>query len=137
MTDVKFMYNNKEYILNEENCSGFYNDEERPVEGLDFDDVMELLSNELPYIDTEYFNQTCELCRFKQPEGMKTYAFMELSFSIFTKEGKYISSSLTKGYEDMSYGKLERNGKVDSMYIVMVVICPNCNDYTIELSWIK
>lgn len=137
MLKAKFNHNKKEYILNEANCSGYYNDEEKPIEGLEFEEIINLLNKEVPYVDTEFFDTTCENCHFAKPEGLKTYPFMELSFSVFAKEGQYVMSSLSEDYEELSFNKLERRGLVDSMYIVMVVICPECNDYTVELVWVK
>ena len=34
MSEYKFNYEDKEYVLNENNCSGLINDEEKPVKGI-------------------------------------------------------------------------------------------------------
>lgn len=57
MKNYKFVYNNKEYELGEENCSFIINDEKQPVIGIDRDNLIELLcQREIVDFDIEYYD---------------------------------------------------------------------------------
>ena len=45
MSEYKFNYDEKEYILNEDNCSGLLNDEEKPVKNINLSNIIDGLSN--------------------------------------------------------------------------------------------
>lgn len=42
--EYKFIHNDKEYILKEENCEGIFFDEDNEVTGLSLDTILETLS---------------------------------------------------------------------------------------------
>ena len=44
MSEYKFTYDEKEYILNEDNCSGLLNDEEKPVKNINLSNIIELIT---------------------------------------------------------------------------------------------
>ena len=66
-------------------------------------------------------------------EKEKFFPFLEYHFYIYTKDGKYVISTIDKDYEGKSFNKLSRAGLVDDSYIVSVIICKHCNDYIIQI----
>ena len=40
MSEYKFTYDEKEYILNNDNCSGLINDEEKPVKNINLSNII-------------------------------------------------------------------------------------------------
>ncbi|MGL4773573.1 MAG: DUF3785 family protein [Clostridium sp.] len=131
--EYKFKFNNKEYILNEENFDGFFNDEENPIEGLDWEGVIELLNNsEEISFRREYFGSCCPECKFEKGEK-KVFKFLEYFFYAYSKNNKFVISSISKDYENTSYNKLNLMGEVDNSYLVRIFICENCGIYTIEV----
>jgi hypothetical protein len=134
MKSYKFTYNNKEYELGENNCSDIMNDEEKPITGIERETILELLSQqEVVDFDIEYYDQSCQNCLFGEKEKSKYFKFLEYHFFIYSKKGKYIVSSISKDYEDMTYSKLLKQGIVDNSYIVSVIVCVECGDYSIEI----
>jgi hypothetical protein len=134
MKSYKFTYNNKEYELGENNCSDIMNDEEKPITGIERETILELLSQqEVVDFDIEYYDQSCQNCLFGEKEKSKYFKFLEYHFFIYSKKGKYIVSSISKDYEDTTYSKLLKQGIVDNSYIVSVIVCVECGDYSIEI----
>lgn len=63
MNNFKFKFREKEYELNESNCSGLLNDEEKPVSNIDLDEVLRLLNqDENIDFDLEYYQEACPEC---------------------------------------------------------------------------
>jgi hypothetical protein len=134
MSNYKFVFKDKEYELGEDNFQFMQNDEETPVEGVEREDILNLLqgSSEVDF-DMAYYDKACESCRAGREEKAKVFKFLEYHFFIFTKEGRYVVSNISKEYEGTSFTRLEREGKVDNSYIVSIVVCENCGEYSIDI----
>lgn len=134
MKEFKFVYDNKEYELREVNCSCLINDEEQPVMGIEKSNIIELLSQqEICDFDIEYYDEPCRNCLSGEKEKSKYFKFLEYHFYIYTKKGSYVISSISKEYQDTSYNKLFKKGIVDNSYIISIIVCVNCGDYSIEI----
>ena len=128
----KFYYNEKEYELNEKNFKEFYNDEEKPVIGIDTDKVINILNNnENVNVEKAYYGECCETCKEGKVEEKKFFDYLEINFYIFTKNGEFVISNIEKEYEGLSFNKLLKQKKVDNSYIVTVSICKYCGEYSI------
>lgn len=134
MEKYRFIYKNKEYELGEDNCSYVINDEENPATGIERSDILELLGQqETVDFDLEYYDQPCQNCKAGKKEKDKYFKFLEYHFFIFTKKSRYVISSISKEYEDISFSKLLKQGIADNSYIVSVMVCSECGDYSIEI----
>lgn len=134
MNVYKFNYEDKEYILSENNCSDLINDEEKPVRGINITKIIEMLNNaESVDFDIEYYQEACPECLAGVKEKQKFFGFLEYHFYIFTKNGDYIISDIDKEYKGLSFNKLSRQGKVDDSYIVSIIVCEECQDYIIQI----
>lgn len=134
MEKYKFVYNNKEYELGESNCSYVINDEEHPVEGIEKENILELLSQcEAVEFDLEHYDQPCQNCLAGKKEKAKYFKFLEYHFFIFTKKSRYVISNISKEYENKSYNKLAKERIVDNSYVVSIAVCIECGDYSIEI----
>nr|UWI48984.1 DUF3785 domain-containing protein [Clostridioides difficile] len=134
MSSYKFIYEDKEYLLKEDNCSALINDEESPIQGISISKIIDILneSEEVDF-DIEYYQEACPLCLEGVKEKKKFFPFLEYHFYIFSKDGKYVISNISSDYKGMSFNKLSRANKVDNSYIVSVIICENCQDYIIQI----
>lgn len=134
MSVFKFNYEEDECVLENKNCSGFINDEEKPVEGLTLDIILELLNNaqEVDF-DVEYYQEACPACLKGVAEKEKFFPFLEYHFYVYTKDKKFVISDINKEYEGLSFNKLSRKNKVDDSYIVSVIVCKNCLDYIVQI----
>lgn len=132
--DYKFTYDDNVYELKGSNFSDLINDEEIPVKGITREDILRLLS-EYEDVDFElaYFDQACQKCFAGREEKAKYFKFLEYYFYIFTKNGDYVISSIDKEYENTSFNKLLKEKKVDNSYIVSVLVCANCKEYSIVI----
>jgi Protein of unknown function (DUF3785) len=131
MTSYKFSYEDKEYELKEENCDYINNEE---VEDLQISTVIDLLNkNEEVDFSVEYYDTCCDECRFNRKDDTKFFQFLEYHFYIFTKDNKYVLSSISKEYENITFGSLIKEKKVDNSYIVSVLVCKNCETWSIEV----
>jgi len=132
--DYKFTYEDNLYELNENNFAGLINDEEKPVKGIDKDDILKLLneSEEVDF-DLAYFDQACQKCFAGREEKAKFFKFLEYYFYIFTKKGEYVISSISKEYENTSFNKLLKSKQADNSYIVSVLVCSSCKEYSIVI----
>lgn len=132
--EYKFVFDEKEYILNEENLDYFVNDEEKPVENLDLNKVLEIMNNsdEVDF-SKEYFDLPCGICKEGVAEKKKFFPFLGYNFYVYTKNQEFVISSIDKEYEGLTFNKLERAGKVDNSYIVLVNVCKNCGSYSVEI----
>ena len=134
MSSYKFNYEDKEYILSEQNCSALINDDEKPVSGITKSDIIEILNKaENVDFDIEYYQEACPECLAGVKEKQKFFGFLEYHFYIFTKDGKYVISDISDDYKGLSFNKLSRANKVDDSYIVSIIICENCQDYIIQI----
>lgn len=134
MSNYELNYNDKKYLLNEDNCSGLINDEEKPVKGIDIRNIIDILNNSDKIdFDMEYYQEACPECLAGVKEKQKFFGFLEYHFYIFTKKGEYVISDISKDYEGLSFNKLSRQNKVDDSYIVSIIICESCNDYIIQI----
>ncbi|MCC0696167.1 DUF3785 domain-containing protein [Clostridioides sp. ES-S-0048-02] len=134
MSLYKFIYENKEYLLKEDNCSALINDEESPIQEISIPKIIEILNeSEDVDFDIEYYQEACPLCLEGVKEKKKFFPFLEYHFYIFSKDGKYVISNISSDYKGMSFNKLSRANKVDNSYIVSVIICENCQDYIIQI----
>ncbi|WP_018589338.1 DUF3785 family protein [Terrisporobacter glycolicus] len=131
----KFNYDEKEYILNDENFDELINDDDKPVKDIDKDMIIELINNSLEEIifDEEFYIEACPKCLKGIKEKEKFFPFLEYHFYIYTKEGKYVISTIDKDYKGKSFNKLSRLNLVDDSYIVSIIICKHCNDYIIQM----
>lgn len=133
MSEYKFTYDEKEYILNEDNCSGLLNDEEKPVKNINLSNIIELLKENDNDFDVEYYQEACPECLAGVKEKEKFFPFLEYHFYIYTKNQEYVISDISKDYEGLSFNKLSRSNKVDDSYIVSIIICKNCGDYIVQI----
>lgn len=134
MSVYKFNYNEKEYILSQESCSGLVNDDEKPVKGIEISDVIDLLnSSDKVDFDIEYYQEACPECLAGVKEKQKFFGFLEYHFYIFTKNGEYVISDISSDYQGLSFNKLSRQNKVDDSYIVSIIVCESCQDYTVQI----
>lgn len=135
MESYKFTFEDKSYELGEGNFDGFINDEEKPVEGINEEDIINLLngSEEVDF-GVEYYEEKCPDCPEDKERKSRFSKFLEYHFYIFTLKGKHVISTISKEYENLSFKKLLKQGRVDGSYIVSVIVCVDCGSYTIELS---
>lgn len=130
----KFKYNEKEYILNEQNLEYFVNDEVNPIMDVNEEKIIEILNNsDKVDFSKAYFDLPCENCKTGLEEKKKFFDFLELNFYIYAKDRKFVISTLDKKYEGLSYNKLQKSGKVNQSYIVIIDVCKNCGNYSIEI----
>ena len=89
MSNYELNYNDKKYLLNEDNCSGLINDEEKPVKGIGINNIIDILnkSNKIVF-DIEYYQEACPECLAGVKEKQKFFGFLEYHFYIFTKKGE-------------------------------------------------
>lgn len=130
-----FENENKEFALKNDNCLELVNDDEKPVEGFDVEETINLLANSRKDVDfeNEFYQEACPSCMNGVKEKQKFFKFLEYHFYIYTNKGKYVISDISKDYEGKSFNKLSRAGEVDDSYIVSVIVCDNCSDYIIQI----
>lgn len=131
---LKFVYDEKEYVLEKDKNVCLLNDEEKPVKGLSLDDILDMLGNleEIDF-DTQYYKEACVECLAGVKEKQKFFPFLEYHFYIFTKNQNFVISDIQKEYEGQSFNKLLKAKKVDDSYIVSLIICKNCQDTLIQI----
>ena len=97
--------------------------------------IIELLNNSPEEIifDEEFYIEACPKCLKGIKEKEKFFPFLEYHFYIYTKDGKYVISTIDKDYKGKSFNKLSRANLVDDSYIVSMIICKHCNDYIIQI----
>lgn len=134
MQNYKFEFNNRTYELLEENYDYFANDEEYPVNGIEKDQIIALI-NEADEVnfDLEYYDNPCDKCLAGKKEKAKVFKFLECHFFMFTKEGNYVISNISKEFKNTSATQLFKLGKVDNSFIVSIAVCENCGSYSIEI----
>lgn len=132
--DYKFIFNDKEYILNNETLEAFTNDEVNEVKGVDSELILSLMNDckEIEF-DKTYYNICCDNCKIGKEEKAKVFEYLEYHFYIYTKDLEYVISNISKEYEGQTFTRLERSGKVDNSFIVTVIVCSNCGNFVIEI----
>ena len=132
--DFKFKYNEKEYILNEQNLEYFVNDEVNPIMDVNEEKIIEILNNsDKVDFSKAYFDLPCENCKTGLEEKKKFFDFLGFNFYIYAKDRKYVVSTLDREYEGMSFNRLQKSGKVNESYIVIINVCKHCGSYSIEI----
>jgi RNase P subunit RPR2 len=130
----KFDFDEKEYILEENNLEYFVNDENEELEGIDVERVLELLSNSNKVdFQRAYYESYCSNCKDGKEEKKKIFDFLEFYFYAYGKDNKFITSSIDNEYQKKSFTRLNREGVVDKSYLVTVIVCKNCGTYSIEV----
>ena len=134
MNSYKFNYDDIEYTLSQENCRDLIYDDEKPVSGISVSDIIDILNKaDSVDFDIEYYQEACPECLAGVKENQKFFGFLEYHFYIFTKNGKYVISDISKEYKGFSFNKLSRAYKVDDSYIDILIICEKCQDYIIQI----
>ena len=77
--------------------------------------------------------EACPKCLAGVKEKEKFFPFLEYHFYIYTKDGKYVISTIDKDYKGKSFNKLYRANLVDDSYIVSIIVCKHCEDYIIQI----
>ena len=132
--EFKFKYNEKEYILNEQNLEYFVNDEVNPIMDVNEEKIKEILNNsDKVDFSKAYFDLPCENCKTGLEEKKKFFDFLGFNFYIYAKDRKYVVSTLDREYEGMSFNRLQKSGKVNESYIVIINVCKHCGSYSIEI----
>ena len=132
--EFKFKYNEKEYILNEENLEYFVNDEVNPIVDVNEERIIEILNNsDKVDFSKAYFDLPCENCKTGVEEKKKFFDFLGFNFYIYAKDRNYVVSTLDREYEGMSFNRLQKSGKVNESYIVIINVCRHCGSYSIEI----
>lgn len=135
MKSYKFTYKDKTYELSKDNCDYILlKHEENEITGIELSDILELL-NECTEVsfDTAYYSEPCEKCLNGKEEKLKYFSFLEYHFCIFTKDNKYVISNISKEYENTSFSRLLKLGKIDNSFVLMIIVCENCGTYAIEI----
>lgn len=132
--EFTFKYYEKEYILNNDNLEYFENDEVNPLDDINEEKVIEILNNaENVEFSKAYFDLPCSKCKAGVEEKKKFFDFLGFNFYIYAKDRKYVVSTLDREYEGMSFNRLQKSGKVNESYIVIINVCKHCGSYSIEI----
>lgn len=132
--EYKFKFDEKEYILGEDNLEYFTNDENEELNGIDEVKVLELLANS-DKVDFQkaYYEICCSNCENGKEEKKKAFDFLEFYFYAYAKDNNFVTSSIDSDYDGKSFTRLSRERVVDKSYIVTVIVCKNCGTYSIEI----
>ena len=132
--EYKFKFNEKEYVLGEDNLEYFANDENEELQDIDEVKILELLSeSEDVEFQKAYYETCCSNCKEGKDEKKKVFDFLEYYFYAYGKNNKFITSSIDNNYEKKSFTKLNREGIVDKSFLVTIIVCKNCGTYAIEI----
>ena len=132
--EFKFKYNEKEYILNEQNLEYFVNDEVNPIMDVNEEKIIEILNNsDKVDFSKAYFDLPCENCKTGLEEKKKFFDFLGFNFYIYANDRKYVFSTLDREYEGIRINRLQKSGKVNESYIVIINVCKHCGSYSIEI----
>lgn len=132
MSDFKFSYKNEEFILSEDNLTFIENEE---VEGFSLEKMLDILKEGKDKVDFgyEYYGDNCESCGSGVVVDKKYFRFLECHFYIFTKRNEFVISNISEEFLDTSYTKLKNENKIDNSYIVSVVVCEGCKNFSVEV----
>lgn len=132
--EFKFTFDDKEYSLREDNLEYFVNDEVNPINNIDEKKIIDILNNaENVEFSKAFFDLPCENCKEGVSEKKKFFDFIGFNFYIYTKDNEYVVSTLDKEYEGLSFNRLQKSGKIDNSYIVIINVCKHCGNYSIEV----
>ncbi|MEN8078027.1 DUF3785 family protein [Clostridioides difficile] len=132
--EFKFTFDDKEYSLREDNLEYFVNDEVNPINNIDEKKIIDILNNaEDVEFSKAFFDLPCENCKEGVSEKKKFFDFIGFNFYIYTKDNEYVVSTLDKEYEGLSFNRLQKSGKIDNSYIVIINVCKHCGNYSIEV----
>lgn len=132
--EYKFIFDDKEYVLNENNLEYFVNDEENELGNLEVSDILNLLkSSEEVDFQRAYYETCCSNCKAGKEEKKKVFDFLEYYFYAYGKDGKFVTSSIDNDYDKKSFTRLNMEGVVDSSYLVTIIVCRHCGTYAIEI----
>lgn len=120
-------------MLNKENISEFFNDEENPILNINEEFILELLKDKELDFEKAYYSLPCPDCGGEKVDGERAYTYKEFHFYIYTKNNEYVTNSMEVEKEGTSFNKLQALGKVDNSYIVSIIECSGCNKFTIEI----
>lgn len=130
--EYKFIHEDKEYVLTEENCEGIFFADENVVTGLSEDIILTALNEgEEVTFTNEYYSSKCSCDT--QEQINKSYRYIECHFYIYTKDNDYIINTLSEEYKNTSFNKLFSLNEIDDSYIVSILLCPSCGTYSIEI----
>ena len=132
--EYKFIFNDKEYVLNENNLEYFVNDEENELGNLEVSDILNLLKNsEEVDFQNSYYETCCSNCKAGKEEKKKVFDFLEYFFYAYSKNGEFVTSSIDNDYDKKSFTRLNMEGIVDTSYLVTIMVCRHCGTYAIEI----
>lgn len=132
MNTFEFTYDGEEYKIGEENFTYLVNED---VEDFGLNEIINILNDGKEEVDFDfaYYDEGCPECGGGKQVDKKHYGFLEYHFYIFTKNDKYIMSSISSEFKDTSFTRLVNTGKVDNSFIVSIIYCTQCNTYSMEL----
>lgn len=132
--EFKFAFADKEYNLREDNLEYFVNDEVNPIKDIDEKKIINILNSaENIEFSKAFFDLPCENCKEGVNEKKKFFDFLGFNFYIYTKDNEYVVSTLDKEYEGLSFNRLQKSGKINNSYIVIINVCKHCGNYSIEI----
>ncbi|MBQ6820315.1 MAG: DUF3785 family protein [Clostridium sp.] len=132
--EYKFNFDEKEYVLCEDNLEYFANDENEELDGINEVKVLELLLNsEEVDFQKAYYETCCSNCKAGKEEKKKVFDFLEYYFYVYGKDNNYITSSIDNEYDRKSFTRLNREGVVDKSYLATIIVCRHCGTYAIEI----
>lgn len=132
--EFKFTFDDKEYSLREDNLEYFVNDEVNPINDIDEKKIIDILNSAENFeFSKAFFDLPCENCKEGVSEKKKFFDFLGFNFYIYTKDNQYVVSNLDKEYEGLSFNRLQKSGKINNSYIVIINVCKHCGNYSIEI----
>lgn len=132
--EFKFTFGDKEYSLREDNLEYFVNDEVNPINDIDEKKIIDILNSaENLEFSKAFFDLPCENCKQGVNEKKKFFDFLGFNFYIYAKDNEYVVSTLDKEYEGLSFNRLQKSGKINNSYIVIINVCKHCGNYSIEI----
>lgn len=132
--EFKFTFGDKEYSLREDNLDYFVNDEVNPISDIDEKRIIDILNSaENVEFSKAFFDLPCENCKEGVNEKKKFFDFLGFNFYIYAKDNEYVVSTLDKEYEGLSFNRLQKSGKINNSYIVIINVCKHCGNYSIEI----
>lgn len=138
MKSYTFEFEGKAYTLTAEKCQAIFNDENLPVEPVDIEDLLGILSPVFEEnFEIEYYNEGCDSCPPVERKKKELVPFLESHFYWYTKDSKPVISTIQPEYEGLTYDRLFAEGKVDNSYVVSFVVCPACGEYQVYLDQVE
>lgn len=136
MNSLTFKCEEREYVLTAEDCTSFYNDEIKPVDGITEDDVIGMFAaavvDELT-ITKEYYKDPCEKCPPVERSKKEMVAYNEMHLFLFTKNQKAVMTNVAPEFQELNFTQLLEEKRVDDSYVVSLIVCPVCGKYQIQI----